>query len=190
MRILAQARKELTQVLRDKLALALALLLPVGLMILMSSAISLTPTRLPVAVRDYDNSHRSRELIEAFRASLTFEVKHIALSTTPEVAFATSEVRAVIIIPESFGRDLQRSRQGEIQAVIDATDTNTATQIRGYLGQITRSFSPPPRQLVTLETRLFYNPAATRRVLRAWGVCLRALDLSPAAGRPCNVERE
>ena len=46
-RIFAQARKELTQLLRDRLAVALALLLPVILLLLQTTAISLTVKRSP-----------------------------------------------------------------------------------------------------------------------------------------------
>ena len=59
-RIFAQARKELTQIARDRLALTLALVLPVCLLILLSTAISLTVTGMPLIVQDLDNSPASR----------------------------------------------------------------------------------------------------------------------------------
>ena len=43
-RIIAQARKELTQLVRDRLALGLALVLPVALTALMGTTVSLTVT--------------------------------------------------------------------------------------------------------------------------------------------------
>src|ERR1035441_8934570 len=46
-RIVAQARKELTQIVRDWRTLALALVLPVILLALLSAALSLTVTELP-----------------------------------------------------------------------------------------------------------------------------------------------
>ncbi|MBV8654778.1 MAG: ABC transporter permease, partial [Candidatus Eremiobacteraeota bacterium] len=47
-RIFAQVRKELTQLVRDRLALALALLLPAFLLLLMGTAISLTVDDMPL----------------------------------------------------------------------------------------------------------------------------------------------
>ena len=61
-RILAQTRKELMQILRDKRALALALVLPLIQLILMGSAISLTVKDLPTVVQDLDDSPASRQL--------------------------------------------------------------------------------------------------------------------------------
>ena len=46
-RIFAQARKELTQIARDRLALTLALVLPLFLMMLLGNSLSLTVTGMP-----------------------------------------------------------------------------------------------------------------------------------------------
>ena len=58
-RIFAQARKELIQILRDKRAVALALILPLTQLILMGSSISLDVKDMPLAVQDFDNSPAS-----------------------------------------------------------------------------------------------------------------------------------
>lgn len=162
-RILAQARKEVVQFVRDRLALAMALGLPVALMVLMSTALSLTPTGMPIVVRDYDNSPASRRLIEAFDASLVFRVVAAPLQWPAERVFEAGMARAVIVIPADFGRDVARRRTAPVQALVDATDTNTATQIRGYVNQVARAFSlqlaaTPASQPVEIQTRLWYNP--------------------------------
>ena len=59
-RILAQIRKEIVQLLRDRIALAMAVALPVVLMLLFGFAISLTVSDVPVAVQDLDRSPASR----------------------------------------------------------------------------------------------------------------------------------
>src|SRR5215204_1846243 len=116
---MAQARKEVVQFVRDRLALAMALGLPVALMVLMSTALSLTPTGMPIAVRDYDNSPASRRLIEALDASLVFRVVAIPLQWPAEQVFEAGQARAVIVIPEHFGRDIERRRTTPVQALVD-----------------------------------------------------------------------
>lgn len=179
-RILAQIRKEITQVRRDKLTLALALGLPLALLLLMSTAISLTPTDIPVVVRDYDQSPASRALISAYRSSLTFYIIGAPLDWTPERIFETKTARAVIVIPETFSRRLHSGRSAEVQTIVDATDTNTANQIRGYVSLVTGSFgrqlsggAPAPIQL---ETRLWFNPG--RKSTRFYGPGMLAFVLS------------
>jgi len=66
-RIIAQARKELTQLLRDPLALGLALVLPVGLTALMGTTVSLTVTDIPIVIQDFDQTPLSRRYADAFR---------------------------------------------------------------------------------------------------------------------------
>src|SRR6516164_4393393 len=107
-RILAQVRKELTQIVRDRRTLALALILPLVLLFLMSTAISLTATHLPIVVQDLDDSSASREFVDAFRASLTFYVVPWSTTRQPEEAFRSGHAYAALIIPQDFGRDLAR----------------------------------------------------------------------------------
>src|SRR5258708_35737663 len=104
-RIFAQSRKELTQILRDWRTLALALVLPLVLLLLMSTAISLTASHLPIIVQDLDDSAASHDLIDAFRASITFYVVPWPANKQPEVAFSSNAARAALIVPEHFGRD-------------------------------------------------------------------------------------
>jgi hypothetical protein len=88
-RIIAQARKELIQLLRDRLAVALALLLPVVLLLLQTTAISLTVKDLPIIVQDLDQSQASQKLADAFRQSLSFHVASWPTDRQPEEAFPT-----------------------------------------------------------------------------------------------------
>src|SRR5580692_4365503 len=106
-RILAQARKELTQIVRDWRTLALALVLPV-VMLLLSAGLSLTVNELPIAVQDFDGSSASNNFVDAFRASMTFHVIAWPAEKTAEEALASNAARAVIVIPEHFGRDMAR----------------------------------------------------------------------------------
>ncbi|MBI1764601.1 MAG: ABC transporter permease, partial [Acidobacteria bacterium] len=73
-RIIAQARKELTQTFRDRLTVALALVLPLILLALLGTALSLSVKGIPVVVQDYDRTPLSRQYAESLYASLTFLV--------------------------------------------------------------------------------------------------------------------
>ena len=85
-RIFAQTRKELTQTVRDWRTLGLALVLPLVLLLLMSTALSLTVNRLPIVVQDLDSSSASRDFLDAFRASGTFYVTSFPVEESPEEA--------------------------------------------------------------------------------------------------------
>jgi ABC-2 type transport system permease protein len=164
-RIFAQARKELTQMSRDKLTLALALALPLIQMWLLGEAVSLTVTDLPVVIQDLDRTPSSRRYVEAILASITFRVVPLADGTSPEEALDRSEARAAIVIPEHFERDLvRRSAPGpEIQWLLDGTDANTANLMRGNAAAITSAFNAkegigPRNPAIRVNTRIWFNP--------------------------------
>jgi ABC-2 type transport system permease protein len=181
-RIIAQARKELTQISRDRLALTLALGLPLVLVLLLSNAIALTVTDLPLVVQDFDTSPQSRALIDAYRASLSFRVVAWPTDRSAEAALSSNTAKAVLVIPEHFGRDLARNRDTEVQLLVDATDANTAKLIQGYSNQITRAYAQSgrsSRMLVGAQTRLWYNPGRESRKFYAPGMFVLGLSMFP-----------
>ena len=147
-RIVAQTRKELTQIVRDWRTLLLALILPLILLMLLGNAISLSVTDIPMVVQDLDNSPASRELIDAFRSSLTLRVVPWPANKQPVDALTTNTARAALIIPTHFERNLKRSADAPVQIIVDASDANTARLVAGYSGQIiaahNRATAPSP----------------------------------------------
>jgi ABC-2 type transport system permease protein len=183
-RILAQARKELTQIVRDWRTLVLALVLPLVLLILNGSAISLTVTDVPIIVQDLDDSPASRDFIDAFRGSLSFHIEQWPTDKQPEEAFTSGVARAALIIPAHFERDIERGRNSEVQVLIDASDGNTAKLISGYALQITRAYDrriagaahPEP---VQAAVRLWYNPGRSSKKFYGPGIFVLGLSMFP-----------
>lgn len=183
-RILAQTRKELTQILRDKMAIGLALLLPLMQLILMGSAISLTVADLPIVVQDLDNSSASRSFTDAFRASQTFRIVPLRADQEPESAFTSNDARAALIIPAHFGRDIARGVNAPVQLLIDASDSNTARLLSGYAAEVTSAWNgdnggaskAPP---VQAAIRFWYNPGRSSKKFYGPGIFVLALSLFP-----------
>src|SRR5689334_13561750 len=126
MRIWAQFRKELRQLTRDRLAVALALVLPLMQMTLMGQSLAFIVHDLPIVVQDFDDSPASRDLIETFRASGTFRVIAWPPDRDPDEAFANGSARAALVIARDFGRNLARGIDAPVQLQIDGSDANTA----------------------------------------------------------------
>src|ERR1700685_958609 len=183
-RILAQARKELLQLVRDWRTLGLALVLPLALLMLMSTAISFTASHLPIVVQDLDDSPASRELIDAFRASLTFHIVAWPPDKEPQEALTANAAHGALIIPEHFGRDMARGVNSPVQLLVDASDANTAKLISGYAGEITAAYnqrrmgSSQP-QLVQAAIRLWYNPGRSSKKFFGPGIFVLGLSLFP-----------
>jgi ABC-2 type transport system permease protein len=194
-RIAAQARKELTQLLRDRLALALALVLPVALIALLGTSISLTVRDIPIAIQDLDQTPLSRRYAEAFRSSLTFRVVTLPVAASPEALLAGGDARAAVVIPRHFGRDIHRGRAAEAQLLVDGTDGNTALLARGNAVQVTRAFA---RQLaadrnpalIRTATRLWFNPGREPRKFYGPGFLVLGLSIFPTVLAALAMSRE
>lgn len=183
-RILAQVRKELTQLVRDKMALGLALVLPVTQLILMGSAISLTVSDLPIAVQDLDNSPASRSLVDAFRQSNTFHIVPFAVDRQPETAFTSNLARGALIIPEHFGHDIARGVSSPVQMLIDASDSNTARLVSGYAAEVTAAWNTDhgggaQAAPVQAAIRFWYNPGRSSKKFYGPGIFVLGLSLFP-----------
>ena len=183
-RIIAQTRKELTQIFRDRLTLILALVLPVILLLLLGSSISLTVHELPIIVQDLDSSPASREFVDALRESITFRVVAWRTDRQPEQAFLANAARAALVIPRHFGRDLARGANAEVQLLVDATDANTARLVQGYSAQVVRAFadrtSGATRPLpIRAEVRLWYNPGRESKKFYGPGIFVLGISMFP-----------
>jgi ABC-2 type transport system permease protein len=193
-RVLAQVRKELTQLSRDKLTLALALVLPVLLLLMLSSATSLTVKDIPVAVQDLDKTPSSRRYIEAVAASLSFKVGALPPDMSPERALDQNVARAALIIPPQFERNLKRGQNAELQWLIDGTDANTANVMRGKAAAITQSFSasiyPATRQAIQPHLRYWFNPGREDLKYFGPGVLAFGMALFPPLLAALAVSRE
>ena len=194
-RIIAQVRKELTQIRRDPLALALTLVLPLALLALMGTSVSLTVTDIPIVIQDLDQTPLSRQYSDAFRTSLMFHVVTLPPATAPEALLATGRVRAAVIIPEHFAREIRRGRPAETQLLVDATDGNTARLTRGGAGQVTQFFArqiAPERTRVPIQTatRLWFNPGRESRKFYGPGFMVLALSIFPPVLAALAMSRE
>jgi ABC-2 type transport system permease protein len=194
-RIFAQAQKELTQLLRDRLAVMLALVLPVVLLLLQTTAISLTVKNLPIIIQDFDRSQASQKLADAFRQSLSFHVVSWPTDKQPEEAFASNKGRGALIIPEDYGRSIARGEDATVQILVDASDGNTARIISGDAAQIVRAYNlqnaratrPQP---VAAAIRLWYNPSRSSQKFYGPGIYVLAMSLFPPLLATLAMSRE
>ncbi len=183
-RVIAQARKELTQICRDWRTLVLALVLPVVLLLLMSVSLSLTVNDLPIIVQDFDDSPASRDFVDAIRASISLNVVAWPIDRPPEEALSSNAARAVLIIPPHFGRDMARGVNSPVQLLLDASDANTARLTAGYANEITRAYNQRIAgtqgiTLVQTAMRLWYNPGLSSKKFYGPGIFVLGLSMFP-----------
>jgi ABC-2 type transport system permease protein len=162
----------------------LALGLPLVLLLMLGTSISLTVTDMAIVVQDLDDSQASHDFIDAFRASETFYVTGWPSDRQPEEAIRDNRARAALIIPEHFGRDLARGATTNVQMLVDGTDSNTAKLVQGYAGQIIRAYGARTSGAVRMdpvktEVRLWFNPGRVSKKFYGPGIFVLGLSMFP-----------
>lgn len=141
-RLGAMARKELVQVLRDPRSLAIALLMPFVQMLLLGYGVSLDIKHVPLCTWDREGSQRSEALLKGFAATQYFQiVKIIGDYPTLTHAIDNGDCRIAIVIPPDFSLRLNDSGKSSVQAIVDATDDNSASVAAGYAQAVVATYS-------------------------------------------------
>ena len=126
-RVLAIARKELRQLARDRLTLAMIVGIPTLQLMLFGYAINLDVRDIPTAVLDRSRSALSRRLLGELEATQTFRIRTEVRSEVEAVRLLErSEVGAVVVIPPDLDRRIERGRGAEISLLVDASNPTTA----------------------------------------------------------------
>ena len=170
-RFLAIARKEVIQILRDTRSLTIVVLMPVILVLLFGYGVNLDLKHLPIYVWDREGSQQSQDLLKRFEASDYFDV----LAAVNDYATLTralddGRIRMGLVVPWDFSQRLREGRPVQLQALVDASDDNTANVATGYAQAVVQGYSseiqlewlrrhgqlaqPVP---LRVETRTWYN---------------------------------
>jgi ABC-2 type transport system permease protein len=141
-RVWAVARKEFTHIIRDPRSLGMAIAIPMLLLVLFGSALTLDVDNVPLVIWDQSESPASRELVSQFAASRYFSIR-AQVRNYPQIERAI-DVRAALmalIIPTDFARRIASGREAPVQAIVDGSDSNTATVAIGYAEAVVRGYS-------------------------------------------------
>lgn len=195
-RIRAVAAKEVIQIRRDPRSLALAFLLPVVLMVLFGSALSLDLDNVPIAVLDRDNTPQSRQLTGTFGASRYFSV--VAKVDREEDLDRLIDRRLAMVaitIAPGFGRDVLTGSPTRVQVAADGSDSLSAQMALGYSKAIIEGFSPaiPEKGLdrfVEARVRVWYNPELESGVFTVSGLIALIMIIIGAVLTSLTLARE
>jgi ABC-2 type transport system permease protein len=197
-RLFAIARKEALQLRRDTRSLILAFVLPLFMVLFFGYAITWDVNDIRLGVWDQDGTRDSRDLAEVFEASGYFSiVEHPASYPEVEDALSKARLRAVLIIPRGFARDLAAGRPAPVQLLLDGSDANTATIAQNYAGAIVARHSTrvrlqgmPMPALAGAETRIWYNETLESRNMIVPGLVAVIMSIIAAMLTSLTIARE
>ena len=157
-------QKEFLQMRRDRLTLAMMVVLPALQLLLFGYAIRTDVRHLPTIVWDGSRTQESRALIEAIRNTGSFDITgSVEGRAEVEERLARGDASAALIIPPDYATDLKRGRTATAQLIVDAADplssqsalSGASLAAAAHGAQLVNA-PPPP---LDLRVRPWYNPA-------------------------------
>lgn len=171
-RLLAIVRKEFIHIVRDPRTLGVMFVLPIVQLVLLGYA-SLSDVRnIPLALLDNDRSAESRQLLDSYLASGQFQLEFVVDSEAELTRLIDAgAVKAGLIIPRGYGREIAARQQVSVAFFIDGSDpsvANTALSSARLIGQahgnalmletIERRGAINMQAPIDIRTRVWYNP--------------------------------
>ncbi|HKP94306.1 MAG TPA: ribosome-associated ATPase/putative transporter RbbA [Fibrobacteria bacterium] len=170
-RMLAYARNESMQILRDPIRLAFAFFGSALLMLVFGFGITSDVEHVRYASLDLDRSAESRTYLEQFAASTRYFTPTPAAASADQALrrLKSDDVSLVIEIPPNFGKDVRRGSSPEVLAQVDGAMTFRGETVAGYAEGVHRTLlrnpatglptAIPRENTAGIEERYLYNPS-------------------------------
>jgi ABC-2 type transport system permease protein len=188
-------RKEFIQMRRDRLTLAMMVMLPAIQMVLFGYAVRTEVRNLPTVVVDEANTAQSRALAQ--RLFNTGNLRAVGTETDrleATRAIERGDARAALIIPPTFASDIKRRRTATAQLLIDAADplaSQAAISSAVIASQVGSDASgAASNRTIDVRVRPLYNPALESPVFIVPGIIGVLLNLTMVMITSMAIVRE
>ena len=204
-RVKAIAAKELLQIWRDPRSLMIALLMPFTQMLLLGYGVTLDLKHIPVCTFDREASQNSQALLKHFEESSYFAItRNVQTYPALVAAIDRSDCKIAIVIPPDFSERLNDTGSSTVQAILDATDDNTANISLGYALAVVSGYSGEVAldaldrqgsqfqqiQPMTVQSRVWFNEDLESRNFIIPGVVAVIMALIGAQLTSLTISRE
>ena len=170
-RLVAVIRKEMLQIRRDLPSLLITVAMPLLLMLAFGYGVRFDIQNIPVYVYDREGSQQSQDFLKHFQASEYFHVvKTVDNYASLIQALDAGACRLAVVIPVNFSEQLHTGGPVSVQALLDATDNNTANVAISYGEAVVQAYNQrmqlewlqrhgqtAPQPPLAVETRTWFN---------------------------------
>jgi ABC-2 type transport system permease protein len=171
-RVVALIRKEALQIVRDPSSLLIAGLLPMILIFLYGTGVSLDLNHLRIGLVMEDTAPDAERFAQSFTDCPYFDVKVVRDRRELELDLERGSIRGFVVIPSYFSEfRTQKSKTAPIQVIADGSEANTANFLQYYvqgtfqnwLAQESLISGVKEFSLIDVEPRFWYNEALESR---------------------------
>ena len=197
-RLAAMVRKEFLQLRRDRVSLAMIVMVPLMQLLLFGYAINTTPRDLPTAVLLQETSDVGRSILAALQNTKYFKItRQLRDEAEFDHVFASGEVLFAVEIPRGFERALRRGDKPALLVAADATDPVAAGSALAALSGLVQTALQNDRAIpdaaaaaFEIRTHARYNPAAVTALNIVPGLLGTILTMTTLIFTALSVTRE
>jgi ABC-2 type transport system permease protein len=209
-------RKEWLQVMRDPSTIAIALIMPVVLLLLFGYGISLDARDVPVAIVADDLGPEAMEFAARLLLADTFRPRVVTGMRQAEEDLRAGRVDAIVHLQSDFARRLSDATAGAsastarpdgappagdagtvpVQLIVNGVDPNNARTVSGYVTTVWQSWlsgrvaAAGQAPAVRLVPRMWFNPASDSRYFLVPGLMVLIMTLTGALLTAMVMARE
>jgi ABC-2 type transport system permease protein len=198
MRLRGLVRKEFLQVLRDPSSIAIALIMPVALLLLFGYGVSLDAEHVPVALVVEAPSADTAQFVASFEGSRYFAVSRVRSMDVAARMLETGAVDAILRVRADFAQRLRRADGAPVQLIVNGVNANNARIVQGYaqgawsnwLAQRAVAQGTALDQPVQLQQRVWFNSELRSRNFLVPGLIVVIMTLIGALLTAMVMARE
>ncbi len=199
--------KEFIQVWRDKKLRFFLILPPLIQLIAYGYVVNFDIKHVATAIFDESRTMESRELIQRFTSNDWFQVNYY-LNSRQELLdlIDRGQITMALWIQWDFARQLRQGKTGQVQVIVDATDSNAALIVSRYASMVIGDYSQEqlvsrfqrqgvgwtgkPGIPLSVEARAWFNPNLISRYSMVPGVIAMVVLLISLMLTALSVVRE
>lgn len=142
MKIIQAIRKEFLEIVHDRTMLAVLLVFPVFIMLFMGSSFgSVKISGLPIGVVGPVNTTFSSVLFADLSESDAFNLLNYDSQEEAMESFRNGQLRAIIIVPEDFEKNLLEGDGAEVKIIVDNSDIALQEAVVAAMGSVIQASS-------------------------------------------------
>lgn len=195
--LLVFIRKEFYHVFRDRRTLIVMYGIPLMQILLFGFALTSEVKNADVMVVDNAKDVHSEKLTNKLKASTYFSIHQKQMPYAAiENEFKKGNIKAVIVFPPNFSKDLIATKKAQMQILTDGSEPNVSKMLIQYITSITADYQQElnknniPGMVIIPETRMLYNEEENGSINFVPGVMAMILMIVCTALTSVAVVRE
>lgn len=174
-------------------------MLPIVQLLILANAATQEMKNINLAVVDYDNSQKSKDLINSFSNSPFYSIIPVNQSVNSALnKVHNSQADAVLVIESGFDKKITNNEGVKVQLLINAINGTSASLINAYTTSIINSYSTkislenlknfPPS--ISTKIRHWYNPELNYKLYMVPGILVILVTIVGMFLTALNIVRE